>query len=206
MEYEYIIAIDPGGDGAVTILDQHGNCRSWLFKSQRKEMINDLPRYIPSAFIIIEDVHSIYGVAADTNFAFGRNLGHIEGIIEALGGSVHARVVSYDWQNAVTNKVPRPFTKNLSEAEKKKAMYKHKKALKAESVRAALLSYPKIGSNHDGVADSVNIGRYAILVLQGKIVMAVKKAPVKKKKAVVKKKEPAAKKPASKKVAMPMGY
>lgn len=200
MDYDYIIAIDPGGDGAVALLDQHGNARTWLFKTQREELIRDLPRYLTSAFVIVEDVHAIYGAMAKTTFAFGRNLGHMEGIIEALGGKIHARVVSYDWQAAVTQRVLRPFTKNLPYEEKRKVLAKHKLALKAESIRAARTFYPKVVIDHDGVADSINIGRYATLILQGKIVMAVKKAPVKKKKAAVKKKATATNKPASKKV------
>lgn len=189
-DYDYVIAVDPGADGCVALLDQHGNCKTWLFASQRKQLISELPKFLTSAFVIVEDVHAIYGTASKSTFAFGRNLGKIEGIIEALGGTVHARVVSYDWQAAVTKKVLRPFTRGMADKAKKKILHQHKVNLKNESIRAAESAYPGVVLNHDGVADAINIGRYGVLVLQGKINMAT---PAK---TAVKKKTPADKKPA----------
>lgn len=189
-DYNYVIAVDPGADGAIALLDQHGNCKTWLFASQRKQLIAELPKFLTSAFVIVEDVHAIYRAAAKSTFAFGRNLGKIEGIIEALGGTVHARVKSYDWQAAVTKRVLRPFTRGITDKQKRKILHQHKIALKNESIRSAEAAYPGVVFNHDGVSDAINIARYGVLVLQGKINMAT---PAK---TAVKKKTPAAKKPA----------
>lgn len=206
INYSFVIAVDPGGDGAVAILDQCGNAKAYKFKTQRNELIWALRTYLPGAFVIIEDVHAIHGAAAKVTFAFGRNLGHIEGIIETLGGTIHARVISYDWQAAVTRRVLRPFTRHLDGKEKRKLLQKHRTNLKQESIRAASVAYPDVVKNHDGVADAVNIGRYGILVLQGKIQMATKKPAMKKKVASTTKKV-ASKKPAAKKPMAPTaGY
>jgi hypothetical protein len=205
MTKQFVIGCDPGGSGAVAVVDQHGNARAWRFDKDRKALITDLPKFLCDSFVIIEDVHAIGGSRAKSTFAFGRNLGKLEGIIEAMGGTVDGRVLPSEWQAVVTKRIFRPFTKGLDEADKAKLLDEHRKKLKLESIRAAEAVYPGITKDNDGVADACNIARYGLLVLQGKIVMAVAKKKVVKKKVAPKAKKPASKKPAAKK-AMATGY
>lgn len=82
------IAADPGANGAICFLYEN-NAIEYLD--------NDLPMYIfieefknrischEVQMCMIEDVHSIFGSSAKSNFTFGFNTGVLHGLIRAFG-------------------------------------------------------------------------------------------------------------------------
>ncbi len=169
IDYDYVIAADPGANGALAVLDYNGGFKTWLFATERKKLISDLPKYLTSAYIVLEEVHALYGSSADRTFGFGRNLGHLEGIIEALGGEVDLRVEPELWQRVVTFPPIKIPSKELPEDERDRAKKDHKEALKLESIRAAEAAYPGSTRWHDGIADAINIARYGLIMLRGRL-------------------------------------
>ena len=98
---------------------------------------------------IIEDVHSLYGMSAKSNFSFGFNTGLITGIIQSTGIGLD-KVAPKKWQKEIGVK-----TKG--------------KEIKAEVGQIATRLYPKVqlftprGRLEDGKSDSLMIAHYCYL-------------------------------------------
>jgi len=80
-----IVAIDPGGNGSTCFLPSDGEGAVISFADHKKH--NALSIYsfledLPIEYIVIEDVHSLYGMSAKSNFNFGFNLGSITAVAE----------------------------------------------------------------------------------------------------------------------------
>lgn len=180
--YDYIIGIDPGKDGAVAILDWHDNCEYFrLGKVQeRRAMIALLTKTARSSFIVMEDVHSVYGAAAKSNFGFGRELGRILGILEALDVEPDLYVAPTKWQSLMMNPPLRPLYSIYEKKIAEKIRREHVKRLKAESIRAAKAAFSIEGDLHDGAADALNIARVGKLYLTTDMTMAMKPKTAKK--------------------------
>ena len=180
--YDFIIGIDPGSDGALAILDHHGSCTTYRFKTERRAMIAAVAQMGRRSFIVMEDVHALYGAQASSTFTFGKEVGRILGILEANDCEPDLYVAPTKWQAYVTNSPERPSTKGLDAKTAAKVRSDHKKALKAESIRAARDAFAGcLGDNtmHDGVADALNIARFGHLYLIGGVFdMAAKKKPM----------------------------
>lgn len=98
---------------------------------------------------VIEDVHSIFGTSAKSNFNFGFNTGLITGIIQASGLPL-AKVQPKAWQKAVGCK--------SSGKDLKKEVGK----LAQDLYPYADITGPK-GGLLDGKSDSLMIAHYATL-------------------------------------------
>jgi hypothetical protein len=81
------LGIDPGATGAGCFLDTSGDTDTLLFGKIPPAVnsglvvraFRDLP---PIAYIALEDVHSMGGMSAKSNFGFGRNFGMIKAVLE----------------------------------------------------------------------------------------------------------------------------
>ena len=179
--YDFIIGIDPGSDGALAILDHHGHAATYRFKNQRGAMLAAVAQMGPRSFIVMEEVHALFGSQASSTFTFGKEVGRILGILEANNCEPDLYVAPTKWQQHVTNSPERPSTKGLDAKAAAKVRSDHKKALKAESIRAAYEAFAECldaDSIHNGVADALNIARFGHLYLMGGIDMATKKKPM----------------------------
>jgi len=79
-----ICGIDPGANGAICVLDSKNPAHIALFDLKKAtvwDIYDKLFTYQPD-FIWVEDVHSLFGMSAKSNFTFGRNLGIIHTIAE----------------------------------------------------------------------------------------------------------------------------
>ena len=79
-----ICGIDPGANGAICVLDSKNPAHIALFDLKKAtvwDIYDKLFTYHPD-IIWIEDVHSLFGMSAKSNFTFGRNLGSIHAIAE----------------------------------------------------------------------------------------------------------------------------
>ncbi len=87
-----ILGIDPGGTGALCLLD--GDTENVFFLDMppiRTTSVRDGYLWIKEALfmfdpqVYLEDVHSIYGASAKSNFGFGKSVGKIQTMLDCIG-------------------------------------------------------------------------------------------------------------------------
>ena len=147
-----IAGVDPGANGAIAVLDSSNpdsvalldlakvtpfDAYQWLHKQQ------------PNS-VWIEDVHSLYGMSAKSNFGFGKNLGIVTAIAKiAINGQTVKTVTPKIWQKYVGVTV-------------------RGKAIKKQVAEIANILYPvanlygKRGGLLDGRADALMIAHYGL--------------------------------------------
>lgn len=153
------IGVDIGKKGAIVGINDNLEV---LFKyvmplTKQKEI--DLPELLKiftdiatsyrACIVAVEDVHSIFGSSAKSNFQFGRSLGIIEGFVGAKEFS-YLKVPPKTWQKIAHVGIPK--------SEDKKAM----------SLSAAKRLFPKVDFTatkrstvpHDGIVDALLIAYY----------------------------------------------
>lgn len=142
-----VIGIDPGANGATCFLPERGDT---LFLDHKKATSAQLYQFMMQCMpdiIIIEDVHSLHGMSAKSNFSFGYNLGAITTIAELIGVPIH-RIQPKKWQKYIGCSKPTG------------------KELKAEVAQLATTLYPKAnilgkrGGLLDGRSDALMIAHY----------------------------------------------
>jgi hypothetical protein len=112
----------------------------------------------------MENVHSIFRVGAKSNFQFGRALGIIEGILEALEIPYY-KIQPKKWQEVCFEGVPRIMKPG------KPATGRGDTDTKAMALVAAQRLYPKLDLRkstraekaHDGIVDALLLAHYAKL-------------------------------------------
>jgi len=147
-----IAGVDPGANGAIAVLDSSNpdsvalldlakvtpfDAYQWLHKQQ------------PNS-VWIEDVHSLFGMSAKSNFGFGKNLGIVTAIAKiAINGQTVKTVTPKIWQKYVGVTV-------------------RGKAIKKQVAEIANTLYPtanlygKRGGLLDGRADALMIAHYGL--------------------------------------------
>ena len=111
---KHYIGVDPGQKGFVVVIDENGkfvNAFS-LLRDHKVVDVNDLVTrlfdlsiYEDDCHIILEDVHSIFGSSAKSNFNFGWIVGVIEGTISSLG-MPYTKVAPKTWQKVMHQGIP----------------------------------------------------------------------------------------------------
>jgi len=105
----YYLGIDPGKTGGYTIINSDGVIvKSWKAKPDDDFGgidVNHLYHFILEfkddlVFVVIEDVHSIYGSAAKSNFNFGRNFGEVFGALKAWNFDI-IKIKPKEWQKII---------------------------------------------------------------------------------------------------------
>ena len=151
-----IAGIAPGTNGAIAVLDSLSpdsvalldlknksttNIWDWLLRVQGTKT--------PPHIIWIEDVHSMHGMSAKSNFGFGKNVGMITTIAELTWDDVPRTVTPKIWQKYIGVTVKG-------------------KAIKKEVAKIAQGLYPnaelhgKRGGLLDGRADALMIAHYGL--------------------------------------------
>src|SRR5690606_3365079 len=86
------VGIDPGKSGAIAFVDYQGNLHKWVIPvigndidgNELYRIINHIStKYRPT--FVIEDVHSVFGAGAGSNFQFGFVCGFIRAMVIANG-------------------------------------------------------------------------------------------------------------------------
>ena len=150
-----IAGIDPGTNGAIAVLDSK-NPDSVALLDLKKNSICDTWNWLhteglalESSKIWVEDVHSMFGMSAKSNFGFGRNLGTVLTIAELLTGKDPNTITPKIWQKYIGVTVKG-------------------KAIKKEVAEIAQGLYPnaelhgKRGGLLDGRADALMIAHYGL--------------------------------------------
>ena len=150
-----IAGIDPGTNGAIAVLDSE-RPDSVALLDLKKSNVNDIWDWFNEEFnyswrpghIWIEDVHSMHGMSAKSNFGFGKNVGMIQTIAELITSDV-ILVTPKVWQKYIGVTVKG-------------------KAIKKEVAEIAQVLYPnaelhgKRGGLLDGRADALMIAYYGL--------------------------------------------
>ncbi|MDD4804034.1 MAG: hypothetical protein PHN69_02570 [Candidatus Pacebacteria bacterium] len=186
-----IAACDPGSNGAFIAMDKNGNTLyQFVFKNNKdgefdikyfSDNVKDfLQKYSNNSIIFyIEDVHSLFGMSAKSNFSFGKNCGMIEASIITLGYEVY-KVTPKDWQKEmlkgieVIKKIKKEKYKEydpdtFEQVEKIRLVETKKNDVKAMSLKAQEKHFPDFNSRasdrckmpHDGLVDALLIAEYA---------------------------------------------
>jgi len=159
----YFIGVDPGVKGALCLLDT-SNSSCELHLTPRLDplitattVLNWIQSIPKSRIIGLEDVHSIFGASAKSNFQFGRACGEIAAVCNISGFGV-------DW---VTPKVWQK-TVGISFPPKSAPMQRKKitAARVAELYPNAMIFGPK-GGLLDGRADALMIAHFMSLKYEG---------------------------------------
>lgn len=114
--------------------------------------------------VILEDVHSIFGTSAGSNFEFGRGLGILEGVLEALEIS-YFKIAPKKWQATMFEGV------RVIEKPGTKAKGRNAYDTKAMALVAVQRIYPKLDLRksskaekpHNGIVDGLLMATYAKL-------------------------------------------
>ena len=147
-----VCGIDPGANGAICVLDSHGPAHVALLdlgKVTPFDAYQWLHKQQPNS-VWIEDVHSLFGMSAKSNFGFGKNLGIVTAIAKiAINGQTVKTVTPKIWQKYVGVTV-------------------RGKAIKKQVAEIANILYPvanlygKRGGLLDGRADALMIAHYGL--------------------------------------------
>jgi hypothetical protein len=171
MNYHRHIGIDPGKDGSIVIIHSNGTPEAHKMPMLNKsdydmgglfELLRGNAELPGEAIVVLEDVHSIFGASAKSNFQFGKGCGIIEAMIVAAGLS-YVKVSPKKWQKVCLEGV-REITKA-----KTNSVGKAKVDTKAMAEVAAKRLYPKFPLNfggravkaHDGLVDALLMAHYA---------------------------------------------
>ena len=159
-----IAGIDPGVYGAIAVLDSENPDSVALLDLKKKNIIDiwewlqdkrrgqwyDWDLKIQAKIIIwIEDIHSMYGMSAKSNFSFGKNLGIVTAITE---------IFTELPPNTVTPKVWQKYVGVTAKG----------KAIKQQVAKIAQYLYPqaelhgKRGGLLDGRSDALMIAYYGL--------------------------------------------
>lgn len=174
MALKIVVGIDVGKNGAMVAI-----CNGWikpvqcqvtpLIKGTAEIDVVKLVEYFEEIIgegaqvvIVIEDVHSIFGTSAKSNFQFGRSLGIIEGVTYGKGFSI-VKVAPKKWQEVAFQGVPKIWKKEPS------GNGRGSLNTKAMALIAAKRLYPNVDlrkSNraeiaHDGIVDALLMAHYA---------------------------------------------
>jgi hypothetical protein len=166
------IGIDVGKRGSIVVLQENFLPIIYNIEIIGNEIdingINNfLLNYIDQSHCVIEDVHSIFGAGAKSNFQFGRALGIIEGIVSSLG-IPYTKVAPKKWQAEMWQGI-RPV-EIYTGKKKKNGEAKTKIDTKATSAIAAKRLFPNVDfrksdrskKDSDGAIDAALMATYCV--------------------------------------------
>ncbi len=142
--------IDIGANGGIAIIENN------KLTYKKLGSVTDWIKLLKGPVTVaIEDLHSIYGSSAKSNFSFGVNNGIVIGALECKGIN-YLKVAPKSWQKAIW--IPEDIVK-----------FDGKVDTKATSLNAARRYYPKeqflasarSSVPHDGIVDAVLLAIYA---------------------------------------------
>lgn len=98
----YVIAADPGAKGAICALSSDKSIAFIDYTENTLELADWLKSYLPTdvKMAAVEDVHSIFGMSARSNFTFGKNTGILHGLLRGFGYSLDL-IQPKVWQKAI---------------------------------------------------------------------------------------------------------
>lgn len=180
------MGIDIGADGAYAVfvneeLKGYGKMPNVEGELHMGVLMDKIMSYMPefennNVHVVFEDLHSIFGTSAASNFSFGLNNGLVTGMLQTAG-IPYTKVQAKKWQKEMFEGI-RPVEvpamekkqKGIPAVQKrdKNGNLKYKIDTKATALVAAKRLFPKetflpterSKVPHDGIVDAVLIGLY----------------------------------------------
>ena len=168
------IGIDPGSSGGVAYIDteknKHAAIKMPVIKSvfDLNEFSKIMRRLLSTDHhhVVMEDVHSIFGMSAKSNFSFGKNVGNIEGVLASFSAK-YTKVTPKVWQAEMWQGIN--IVKINTGKKTKSGNVKYKTDTKATSLLAAKRLFPeddflaseRSSKPHDGIIDALLMAEYA---------------------------------------------
>lgn len=162
------IGVDPGKKGGIVAITQNGIIGKWVIPLLGDNVDGNGIWTILSALkekynctLILEDVHSLFGMSASTNFSMGHTLGILDGII-AVSKIRLIRVSPKTWQKSIWENNDMVY-KPIKPEQKKPSV-----DTKATSINAAYRLYPNADfrattrskNPWDGITDACCLSEY----------------------------------------------
>lgn len=147
-----VCGIDPGNKGAMCVLDSNDPTYLTLLDLE-KSSIYSTATWLHKQnidIVYIEDVHSLYGMSAKSNFNFGKNLGIVTAIAEIITRGNAPKLVT-----------PKVWQKFVGITSKGK-LIKKEVAIKVAELYPSANITGKRGGLLDGRADAIMIAHYGI--------------------------------------------
>lgn len=186
MRQKIRLGFDPGAKGGVVALYESGEIKMHRtplvkkeidinkFKNIIMDLLGDIDNngnWLNDLQVIVEDVHSIFGAGAKSNFQFGRALGILEGIISALD-IPYIKVAPKKWQSICFEGVP--TIKKPGKPKLNKTTNQLEPSYSTDTKAMALIAAKRIFPNtsfipagcrveNDGLVDAALIAYYAKL-------------------------------------------
>ena len=120
-----ICGIDPGSNGAICVLDRNDSTYI-AFCDLKKSTTYDIAIWLFNqkvTYIWIENIHSLYGMSAKSNFNFGKNLGVVTTISEIISKGDNSKIHTVTpkiWQQYIgVTKKGKHIKKNVADIAKK---------------------------------------------------------------------------------------
>lgn len=163
------VAIDPGKDGAIVAIDTEGTIISKnvipkigddIDATELCDMLLHLNHHYKPT-VVLEDVHSLFGMAAATNFSMGHTLGIIEGVI-AVAKIKKVKVAPKTWQKEIWHKDDMEY-KAIKEGQKKASVDTKQTSMKAAHRLFPGEDFRKSARSrvaHDGICDAVLMAEF----------------------------------------------
>ena len=157
------VGIDIGKSGGIAVINEIGDILTIratptvggeISVAEIADLIRNLT--VKDPMVVLEDVHSIYGSSAKSNFQFGRSLGIMEGVVAAMGCS-WAKVAPKTWQKEMWLGVERIAKKGKSSTDTKAMSLI---AVNRIFPEANLLPTPRSTKPHDGMVDALLLAEY----------------------------------------------
>lgn len=163
------IGVDPGAKGAICLLGPSGDVSFSPTPNvtRLKESVEEIFTWLavgPIPFRVgIEDVHSIYGMSAKSNFQFGRNIGLIECLVHLTSTHPVEYIQPKQWQAGVGIKFEYPSGMSSTA---KSNLRKRRVAEVAHSLYPQAELFGKRGGLLDGRSDALMIAHYLKLTYE----------------------------------------
>lgn len=163
------IGVDIGKKGAVVVLDARGDIIGKHIIPMIKDKVIDtdllavFEQYSAfKIFICIEEVHSLYGMSAKSNFSFGELYGKkkmIGAILSSHYGATFDLITPKKWQAQIWTSTDKVFKSGKKVDTKNTSLVAAKRLAPNESFLASSRSRVP----HDGIVDAFLIARYSLL-------------------------------------------
>ncbi len=153
---KYFVGIDPGNKGFISVIDSDN--LTPYFLSLADSTPQQIAHFIADhkfASFAIEDVHAIYGAAANATFKFGVNKGLLLGLLIA-NGCRYTLVPPKEWQKEVWTAADKAYTGKKIDTKKTSIT-----AATRLFPNVSLLRTDKCKKPDDNKADALLIAEYA---------------------------------------------
>lgn len=161
------MAADPGKSGALAFVNEINSLVHFPIPIVGDEIsITDLHKALTTVnerfhviMCVIEDVHSIFGTSAKSNFEFGRSLGLLEGVIIGIGIPM-VKVAPKAWQKQMLQGIPKMDNKKSMSLLAAQRLMPNNSFLTNDS---AFFKTERARKPHDGVVDAALMSLYCKL-------------------------------------------